>query len=98
MLVGQSERVNYTARKYLLANGIRRFQAANNGWPKDIIEVEAYIRKSNPLITLAQLTAKSQIRFEPQPDDSLSVQTYAPQPDGSCKTGRLFLLQKPEKN
>jgi hypothetical protein len=97
MLVGQPDRVVYAARKYLLANGIRRFYEANSRWPTDFVEIEAYVRKSNPLITLAPLIKNFQIRFEPEADGGLKVRTYTPQSDGSFKTGKFYIIQKPER-
>jgi hypothetical protein len=97
LLVGQPERVTYAARKYVLANGIRQFYRENSRWPTDFVEIEAYVRKSNPLITLAPLIKNFQIRFEPEADGGLKVRTYAPQPDGSFKTGTFYIIQKPQK-
>ncbi len=76
---------------------MRRFFAEQGRWPNDFIEAEAYIRKSNPLLTLAPLTKDVQIRFEPEPDGSIKVRTYAPQPGGTFKTGHYYVLQKPLK-
>ena len=97
LLVGQSEEITREARKYILAHGIRKFFAEQSRWPKDFIEIEAYVQKANPLIALALLTKDAQIRFEPEPDGGLKVRSYSPQPGGTFKTGTYYIIQKPEK-
>ena len=93
-----TEKILKQVRRYILHDWIRRFFEVHSRWPKDFIDADTYIRKTNPLITLAQLTDPQRTWFEPEPDGSLKVRFHSPQPGGGFRTDTYYVIKKPEKS